>query len=214
MNSVTSLLTLSMEISLLFLKNCQEREDRTTPVELDSYLSLRYSERCLPGSPLWLFGFSRSQRMTSLSVSTGPANQEQHDSLAACARCPENSQCMERMTHDSTCVGNYAESTPYNLQAELDASGKRRSKIRNQLPPYEEEHDSWNAHLRSSSDITYQTGLPEALQLSCPYPPSWLTRCCYRHTPYRCYNLQVWTEDYVGMERIFMIGVQLKEWGN
>ena len=38
---------------------------------------------------------------------------------------------------------------------------------KNRLPRYEEEHDPWNAHLRiansaSSSDITYQTGLPEA----------------------------------------------------
>ena len=44
---------------------------------------------------------------------------------------------------------------------------------KNPLPPYEEEHDPWNAHLRgttsaSSSDVTYRTVLPEAPLLARP----------------------------------------------
>ena len=75
-------------------------------------------------SPLFIalpFGSSLRHRLTSPSVSAGPDNQEQYDSLAAYARGPEHSLRGERINaYDSACVRNYAESTPYDLQAELD----------------------------------------------------------------------------------------------
>ena len=92
-----------------------------TPAELDPYLTSGYSEMGNSDPPYCPFAFSGSQRMISPPVGAGRTIREQHDLLSACAGCPRDSHFIGvTNTYGMTDVVNYAESTPYDLQAELD----------------------------------------------------------------------------------------------
>ena len=99
-----------------FPASCAHRmSHRLITVGLDSYSSQGYSEQCLPCSSSYPFGSSLRHRLTSPSVSAGPDNQEQYDSLAAYARGPEHSLRCERINaYDSACVRNHNGPNPFN----------------------------------------------------------------------------------------------------